>query len=177
MDLDSGINGNHVGQVDGSPAGDGQAVIEVRRADPANINEHWGFIRSGLEKIRRHAIKVGLQTHWLPEHVKVALHEKRADCWLVVEGDAAVAFVITQVQTDPFVNLPLSLFVWHAYSLPGHDVVAITDAFIEQRARESHLRWIDALTARPGLPRRLAKFGWRAAMTIIRKDLIPQEAA
>lgn len=150
-----------------------QGQVEVRRADPNSITAHWGFLRKGLEQIRQHSLKRGNKVYWLPEHVAFAVVQNRAELWWVLEDEVIVAFVVTQFATDPFVQVPLGLFIWQAWAQPGHNVVELTDAFLSEYALANRCLYMDAYTARPGLPRRLGKLGWRATMSVIRKELVP----
>jgi len=140
--------------------------VLVRPAQLVDLHAFWPFIRVGLNKIRARLEK---HSYWEPEHVYAALVAGRAQLLLALRGEAVVGFTVVTVQSDPFLQVPLSLFVWIAYS-EGGGVVEMDDA-LEALARTQGLRFLEALTARTGLLRRIARHGWYRAMTILRKDL------
>jgi hypothetical protein len=135
---------------------------------------YWDFVRRGLALIKsrqQHA------SFWEPEHVRASIVAGQSELWLAfADGgmiERPVGFTVTQVTTDPFIHVPTSLFVWMAWKEPSDrtNVVAAMDEHITQVARERGLRHLEALTARPGLGRRMRRHGWEVAMEVVRKDL------
>jgi len=142
------------------------------------LTVHWPFIRRGLVLIKSRQKHGGF---WEPEHVRASIVAGQSELWLAfADGgmiETPVGFTVTQMTTDPFLHVPIGLFVWMAWKEPGDrtDAVAAMDEHITQVARDRGLRHIEALTARPGLGRRLAKHGWVVSMEVVRKELYSKE--
>jgi hypothetical protein len=138
----------------------------IRAAQANDLLVHWPFMREGLLSIKQ---RLGTHSHWEPVNIYNALVKGTANLFLVERGERVVGFFVTTLQVDPFLGVPMSLFVWIAYSVDGG--VEEGHAFLEGYARTCGVEYIEALTARKGLVKRMQKFGWGLAMYIIRKDL------
>ena len=153
----------------------------VQLGDEHDVHFHWPFIRKGLAAIKR---RQGWRSTWTPEHVRASLLAKQAELWLGYQVEATsagvtppqgspIAFSITQPMTDPFLHQQYGWFVWFAYRDPAvpSDIVRVMDAHLESVARFRGYRYLEALTARPGLGKRMKPLGWDVVMEVIRKDL------
>ena len=150
---------------DGSP-------LVIHRSTLEDLERHWPYIKRGLKIVRSKQTK---HSYWTPEHVRMELMAGRAELYFVADaledGTLGVMhgfFVVTHL-LDPFLHVPLGLFVWVAYAqLPGFDQA---EQWIEQLARQRGMRFVETISPRPGMPRRLQKAGWYVAQTVLRKDL------
>jgi hypothetical protein len=138
--------------------------------DIGELGQHWPFIRGGLAKIKR---RQGTRSTWHPEHIWAAVTAGRAELWLALVSGQPVAYMVTQATTDPFLCINTSLFVWFAYSDPQapREVVTKFDEFLCDMARSRGYAYVECLTARDGLARRMGRLGWTKVMDVLRKDL------
>jgi hypothetical protein len=181
------------GKVTREPAKEAHKYSLVK-VDAEALRVLWPtFIRPGLEAIKQpHPVRMrksgkiimkpAADPHsgqWLPEHVRAALdagHMGRmfCECQLIVpvSDSKPVGFLIFRLYNDEFVNVPLSLFVWIAWS---RDMAAITDVLkrelVEKRAREIGVRYVDGVTSNAAWLRRLRKYGYEMHQMIIRKRI------
>lgn len=144
------------------------ATIE-RVTTPERLIEAWPHVRPGLVAIKK---RQHTQGHWEPENVRQSIVLGQSELWLVLREDCIVGFTITQLTNDPFLNIPYSLFIWIAWSRDGG--VDEAEWTIEEYARSRGCRYLEALTQRKGLARRLARYGWEETNICIRKDLYPE---
>ena len=136
----------------------------------------WGFVRHGLLAVKRKAKGAIV---WHPEHLRLALEKGftrepgGAELWLACSSGTPVAFVITTPEYDPFLNLPMSLYVWISYHDPlvRSDAVPKLEAVIEEVARARGFASLRCMTTRKGLLPRLAPFGWRQVLVVLEKPL------
>lgn len=141
----------------------------------------WPRIRAGLMSIKE---RQGRRATWTPEHVRSAIVGGQAELWLVFtntndvpnnEHERLVGFAVTQQLNDPFIALTTGLFVWMAYRFhdePGSGAsVEEMDKVLTQVAKDRGYTYLQALTSRAGLGRRMKRHGWDTAMHIIQKDL------
>ena len=161
----------HVKQFEPAPA---LSTPTIGPATPATLIESWPWLRECLMRIKR---RQGPRSTWRPEHVRDAVNRGQAELWFVTVGTLPVAFTVTQALTDPFTGIP-SWLVWMAYADPRsapRETVARMDAYLERVARERGFATMMAMTARPGLARRLERFGWKPVLTTLQKDLYEVE--
>lgn len=145
-------------------------TTHVRAATLDDIPKCWPFIRDALLRIKR---RQRHQSGWTPQHVHAALMAGRAELWLSFLEECLVGFTVTQVLLDPFLNAATGLFVWFAHKDPHIvcDAIPAMDAFLERVARDRGYEYLEALTARKGLARRLERYGWRGVLEVVRKEL------
>lgn len=150
------------------------AQAEIRPATPETLKQWWPLMRLWLASIKR---RQGPRAVWTPEHVRQAIEQGRGDLWLAMVGDELVGFTVTQMAMNHFLNVVDGMFVWMAYYKPGDKSGAVKamDRHIEQVAKDRGCAYIEAMTARKGLGRRLARHGWECVLYVLRKDLYPVE--
>lgn len=162
-------------------------------ADPQAFEMSWPFVRQGLARIRKRQDRDHPdRATWRPEHIRAALIEgfqmqaKGAmpitELWLACPREKKlpfpVAFTVTQTTMDPFVHVPLSLFIWCSYHDPkdrSDAVTSINSAIATEAKRRGYCK-LEAMTARLGLARRMAKFGWVKTMDCLELDLYAEKA-
>lgn len=135
----------------------------------------WPFVRRGLLHIKA---KQGARSTWTPEHVLAAITQGGAELWLAMSAThKPLGFVVTQPLPDPFLHITQGLLVWMGYSDPRAPHVAVEkmDDTLAQVARARGYSYVEALTTRPGLPRRMARDGWETVLYVIRKPLYEGE--
>lgn len=134
----------------------------------------WPWMR---ERLLRLQVKNPPRAHWLPEHVRAEIErgfarQSQAECFLAHDGrtETITGFVVTVPQNDPFVNLPLTWFMWMCTAEPG----ALMDCLpeIEAMARLRGYRRIEWLTSREGWERRVSKNGYSIVQYTIAKELV-----
>jgi len=170
--VDGGANGH---------AGIEHPTSAVQLGSEADLRLNWPFIRRGLVAIKK---RQGWRSTWRPEHVRDAIMKGHAELWLgypatateagtTVPHGAPIAFAVTQPMIDPFVHQALGWFVWFAYKDPldRSDIVRVMDDYLEMVGRFRGYQFLEMLTAREGLVRRLVKHGWRKTLSVVRKDL------
>lgn len=156
--------------------------LVVGSASWEELIRYWPFVLEGLRKVR-----ADLEGHsfWEPEHIRAALEAsflaaKRGEVpgtelWLCrdPEGGGVAAFAVTQVMVDPFLHVPLCLFVWVMYKDPAYtgDAVGATVAQLEAAARVRGYRWLEAMTIIPAFAKHLERHGWRHTLSVMRRDL------
>lgn len=144
----------------------------VVRASAADVEYHWRYIRAGLLKVLS---KQDRHVSWHPEHVKQQVQANQAEMYFVVQPDDVSpnlvlnGFFVLSMMNDPFLHMPVGLFVWIAYANgPAFDDGL---AAIDHMAFERGVRFIECITPRPGLVRKLTHRGWRVSDYILRKDM------
>lgn len=142
------------------------------RVDPKIFIEKpdvWEFVKIGLEVIQS---RIGNRSKWKPLHVRQAVVNGNSELWLIVDEDAMPqGFYVLSAITDPFIQVPTTLFVWVAYSRPGTNLVDKHFNDVVQRGRELGVEAIEMMSPRKGWERRLAKHGFYVAEQIHRLEL------
>jgi len=159
-------------------------MLEARIATHKEMLEHWGFIRSGLASVRR---ELEGRSFWEPEHIRLALEQSFAaevrgeapvcQLWLGWDQQVPQALMVTQLMIDPFLHVPLTLFVWIFYKhprYPGHLMLECWEQF-SHYARLRGCRTLEAMTGIPAYADYLASQGWEKVMTVMRKSLWPEQ--
>lgn len=144
-------------------------VIPVRQPFD-ELTQRWDYIRAGLLKVRE-AMK-GVHSYWRPEHVRTSILQGTAELFLIYVqgGNEIVGFFVTSVQHDPFLHVPVSLFVWIAYAEGG--CVEAGEELLVKLARERGLLYLETFTPHNWLVEKLLRLGWSAPMMIARKNII-----
>lgn len=145
---------------------------------PAMLMTFWPSIRSGLLRLRQ---KNPPRTQWLPEHVLLELHkgfagQSSVECFLAHDGDVdeTHGFIILYPLIDPFVGLPLRLFVW-MLSLEPHVMVQLVPELDAMTLSRGYHGW-QMQTGREGWLRRCKAVGARVVEYVIAKDLLIEGA-
>lgn len=134
----------------------------------------WPWMREGLLNIKRRNTPTAL---WLPEHVRVEIQkgflgQNACECFIGHIGgerDTAEGFFVAYPLVDPFVNLPLTWFVWMGNLGFGHIPSALAEFEALGRAR-GYRRWQWG-SPRKAWERRAARFGAHVIERTIGKDL------
>ncbi|MDE2232861.1 MAG: hypothetical protein KGJ90_01900 [Patescibacteria group bacterium] len=132
--------------------------IKVFKADSSLIitPAMWAFIKHGLEMVKA---KIGNRAKWTPMHVRQAILAGNSELWLGVDGEKPVGFYVLSVVNDPFIHIPVSLFIWVAYGEELH-LIELGMPYIIARAKELGLQTIEFLSPRQGWGRRLENLGF-----------------
>lgn len=149
--------------------------FKVARATADDIRLRWPLLRKWLLEIGRKNPKS--YAKWEPEHIRLEVlkgiaGQNGVQMFLCFNPDLQ-GFFITYPQVDPFVNLPLALFIWLTYGPNG--VLEYAMPFIEQMAREGGYTAIEGMSGRPGWIRRLARYGFEPTQVVLRKNLLDEE--
>lgn len=155
----------------------GDEQLVVINVVPESIPAFWPFVRRGLVAIGKRQDKdYPDRRTWTPEHVFQSLSAKQSELWVVGRNRMPCGFTVTQIVVDPFQHVNKGLFIWMAWNDPHEpDAVGCMDAYLSQVARDRCLTYLEALTTRPGLARRMNRHGWEQVMVVIRKDLYKEE--
>jgi hypothetical protein len=79
------------------------------------LAECWPWVKERLQRIKEKDRSAG---HWLPEHVRHRVlqglfGQSMVELYLAVDDDQVLyGFIVTDTLVDPFVNVPLTLWVW-----------------------------------------------------------------
>jgi hypothetical protein len=77
---------------------------------------------------------------------------------------------------NPFSQVVDGMFVWMAYAEPTvREAVQEMETFLSGVAMDRGCTYLEALTSRPGLGRRMQRHGWECVLWVLRKDLYPLE--
>ncbi len=162
------------------PISDARPSVSCVPATAETITQWWDpVVRPALERIKA---KQGPRATWTPAHVYHAVvRAGTAEPWWGHTGfefgssnrTQPVAFAITQTAFDSFQsNLPAGLFVWFAWADPRvPEAVPAMDAGLVDVARARGLEYLEAMTTRRGMGRRLQRLGWEEVVHIVRKDV------
>jgi len=159
--------------------------VTVTKADISSLDRFWPEIREGLLSIKSKSEASSFSTipmgHWQPGHVRAAVIggfsgdiRQGAELWIGLTPSTELAgFSVTNLNFEPFLNIPYAMFVWVAYATPKirSNVVFAMDRHLTEVARGRGLEYLEAMTKRVALPRRLAPLGWQQHLLVIRKPL------
>ncbi len=161
--------------------------VTIIRADPELLSAYWKDIRAGLIalKAKSNASKWSLlpMASWEPANVRTSVMlgfnndlVNGAELWLGMTpspNSRLAGFAVTSMSFEPFLKVPYAMFVWIAYAFPNvkSDIVPAMDTHLTNLARSRGLEYLEAMTKREGLVRRLAKFGWENHLIVIRKPV------
>lgn len=134
----------------------------------------WPWLKYGLLKI---ADKNTRRTYWLPEHLRMQIAaglagQNQLECFVAHENtteDALHGFMVVYPLVDPFVQLPLTWFVWMANMGP-RVLSQLMPEFEEMGRMRGFLRWQWG-TSREGWVRRARRFGADIVEYTIGKEL------
>lgn len=154
---------------------DGLHLCQINRPD--QLIELWPWMKEQIEKLRT---KNPPRQHWLPEHVRIQIlqgiaNQNAVECFVAHnigsarEPESLHGMIIVHPLIDPFVNLPLTWFVWLGIIEPK--VLERLLPEFEQLARARgylHWKWT---TSRKGWARRAAKFGAKVVEYALEKEL------
>src|SRR5215469_17505433 len=115
---------------------------------------------------------------WHPAHVRQAIEAGFkgvifCECHLIVSVDSTkpVGFVVLQVENDPFISVPTSLFVWIAYCTEPRAMGCVLPV-IEKRARDLGLSKVSGVSSRMGWSKRLVRYGYSAERIVYSKEIV-----
>lgn len=135
----------------------------------------WPWLRHGLRTI---AAKNPKRTYWLPEHLRMQIAlglagQNQLECFVAHENgegtDMLHGFLMAYPLIDPFVQLPLTWFVWMA-NIGPRVMEKLMPEFEEMARKRGFVRWQWG-TSRMGWARRAARFGASVVELTIGKDL------
>ena len=141
------------------------------------LMQFWPAIRRGLLQIRR---KNRPLFRWLPDHVlreiqKGLLNQSSTECFLAHDGteETVHGFIVVYPLIDPFVQLPLRLYVWMLAAEAGvmRQLIDELDAICLERG----LHGWQMQSPRRGWIRRAPQIGAHVVEYTIAKDLIEDE--
>lgn len=134
---------------------------------------YWPHIREGLLRIQQ---KNPPRAHWLPEHVLMELHKGLAgqnamECFLAHDGitELSHGFIVVYPLIDPFVSLPLKLFVWMLALEPQTMLQLVPE--LDHMVRARGFRGWQMQTSRKGWIRRCRDVGANVVEYVVAKDL------
>src|SRR5262245_48754546 len=140
-------------------------IQPVKIMDLKGLNECWPYVRDRLAVIKA---KDKTCRNWIPEHIrneiqKAFIGQSTTELFIGLDDSRVIhGFVITQVHIDPFVNVPLILWVWFAWL--NQEMIERFMPFLENIARDRGLTEIDFDTGRwgwHGTIRRLKASGFK----------------
>lgn len=140
---------------------------------PDMLMTYWPHIREGLLHIQK---KNPPRAHWLPEHVLLELHKGLAgqnamECFLAHDGTAEVShgFMVVYPLIDPFVSLPLKLFVW-MLALEANTMMQLVPE-LDHMVKSRGFRGWQMQTSRRGWVRRCRDVGAEVVEYVVAKDV------
>lgn len=124
----------------------------------------WEFVKQGLLAVKA---KIGTRSAWTPGHVRQAILNKGSELWVVLDGEEPVGFYVLSLITDPFINVPTTLFIWIAYAVPGKwGLIPRHLQDIKERARYLGVDKLEMMSPRIGWLRKLLPLGWEVSERI-----------
>ncbi len=85
-----------------------------------------------------------------------------------MDGEEPVGFYVLSLITDPFINVPTTLFVWIAYAMPGKwGLIPRHLQDIKERARYLGVDKVEMMSPRKGWLRKLEPLGWEVSEVIM----------
>ena len=135
-------------------------LLHLVRANKDQVRDLWPFVRRGCLTVKAKTQADDLTDdsgNWTPEHIRAQLElffTGRSSCelWLITEeGGAIRGFLVTVISTCPYIQVPISLLVWVAYTarpIGSRNARAIL-AELEDYAKKSGLLYVDGYTNRP----------------------------
>lgn len=142
----------------------GRSMDEKSR-DPviADIREHWGWVRPGLEEILNEDPFIDV----IPEDVFTACKTESAHLWVTDDG-----FVVTTGLTDPYSG-KRTLLIWFAWAKKkGMNIAAQCVGFFEQVAYDAGFSFIEVRTRHEQLGEYIEQsVGWEKETVIYRRDM------
>jgi hypothetical protein len=156
-------------------------VPQIVRCDGAMLAEHWPFIRSKLLEVKRktdHAQKkAGLTeaaTMWLPEHIRIAIikgliGQNTCELYLVFEAGKVAGFFVTSCPPDEFLQVPLILHLWIAWS-GSPRLLERCEPFLKELKRQRGCVVIQHTSGRQGWLRRNTP-GWKLSQLVYRCEV------
>src|SRR5712692_1057067 len=89
-------------------------MYKVQYVLPEKLPEVWDFVKKGLKAIRS---RTGASNYaWTSQHIFASLFNRQSSLYIVLEDEVAIGFFIVTIQNDPFLHVPVSLFIWLVYS-------------------------------------------------------------
>ena len=139
--------------------------MDEKLHDPvlADIREHWGWVRPGLEEI----IEEDPYLEVIPEDVFTACKTESAHLWITDAG-----FVVTTGLTDPY-NGKRTLLIWFAWAKEkGRNIAAECVEFFEHAAYDAGFSYIEVRTRHQQLGKYIEEsVGWGLETVVYRRDL------
>jgi hypothetical protein len=111
--------------------------MDVRYIEPVELRACWGWVRSGLEKVRAKG-----HNDWIVEDIYCDCFEGRSMLWIGSENNDDIGFMVLQPMGD-------AMHVWVAYLSEGH----LLEGF-------EHIKGIAALGNKTKLTFSSVRRGW-----------------
>ena len=164
--------------LDGYSLNCGRVGYHLCRLDkPEKVVALWPYMKREIERLRR---KNPPRMMWMPEHIRKGLMlafsgQDTLECFVAHDApqegqnDTVNGMLICYPQIDPFVQLPLTWFVWLMCS-EWNVLDRLLPEFEDEARRRGYQRW-SWTTGRPGWARRAARFGANVVEWTVSKDL------
>lgn len=144
---------------------------------PDKIAALWPYMKREILRLQR---KNPPRLRWIPEHVRRDLmltfnNQNTLECFVAHDAptdgspDTVSGMLVCYPKFDPFVNLPVTWFVWLMIADVGVLDVMLPEFEAEAR-RRGFLSW-EWTTARQGWVRRAARFGAKVVEYTVSKEL------
>lgn len=152
-------------------------ITPLKIADMKMLNEVWPYVRARLAAIKK---KDKTSRHWIPEHVRNEIQkglvgQSTTELYVGVDDSKVLhGFIVTQVCLDPFINVPMTLWVWFAWL--NNEMIDRFTPYLENLARERGLTQIEFDTGRfgwAGAIRKLKTSGFYMTRMQYRRDVKP----
>ena len=150
-------------------------ILPKRIANQPELNKVWPYVRERLDVIKK---KDKTCRNWVPEHVrneivKTFIGQSTAELFVGMdESEVLHGFIVTQIHVDPFINVPMVLWVWFAWL--NNAMIDRFMPYLEDLARERGLTSIEFDTGRfgwPGAIRKLKTRGFYMSRMQFRRDV------
>lgn len=141
-------------------------TFDVVKATPQSLAASWGYIRMGLEAVRRNSP----MATWVPEQVRQSIaRDQGAELFFCVdEAKRLLGFYVMVPQLDPWLNCALTWVCWIVYS-SDHGIIDRIEPIVMQQARERGFTDVRYVTAQPRIVKHMRDKGWVPVETICRK--------
>lgn len=159
-------------------------ALHLVKANQEQVQKIWPLVRRGCLSVKaktREHDGTDASGNWTPEHIRAQIElgyvgKSSCELWLITDGDDKVhGFLVTVISNCPYLQVPLSLMIWVAYTvrpIGGRNARAILGE-LEEYAKKFGLLYVDGYTNRPEWAAWLKKYGrgYRSALALIRKNL------
>lgn len=165
----------------------------------SQLVKHWSFVRKGCLSISEQIHHYG-HSGWTPEHIRASVLAGNAEFfggyrreilgYTIMDGmqigdgkggfassrearlgeEQLVGFFITSIITDPFLHIPVGMFVWIAYS-EGHGTREGLE-LCKKLGKERGLLYLECMSSVPDFEIRMSKIGWKEVFKVLRIDLV-----
>jgi hypothetical protein len=165
----------------GTPTTTPASFPQIVRCDGAMLARYWPFLEEKLLIIKHKTDvaqrKAGLtqsQVTWTPQQIRFAvlkglIGQNTVELYLVMEGAEVLGFFVTSCPPDEFLQVPLVLHLWIAWSGKPR-LLEQCEPFLKELKRQRHCMVIQHTSGRQGWLRRNTP-GWKLSQLIYRCEV------